>query len=86
MRWQTPAHAAELGEEERQVITLLLQLPAKQRAALAWHLDGFTTEESARSMGTTQAAVRQNLARARATLKSGLALDNRSAPDIREAQ
>ncbi|MEU0584615.1 sigma factor-like helix-turn-helix DNA-binding protein [Streptomyces sp. NPDC006132] len=77
LRWQTPAHAAELGEEERRVISLLLQLPAKQRAAMAWHLDGFTTEESARAMGTTRAAVRQNLARARAALKEGLRLEGR---------
>ncbi|MFC9291097.1 RNA polymerase sigma factor [Streptomyces sp. NPDC057052] len=77
LRWQTPAHAAELGEEERRVLSLLLQLPAKQRAAMAWHLDGFTTEESARAMGTTQAAVRQNLARARAALKEGLRLEGR---------
>ncbi|MFJ7423825.1 sigma factor-like helix-turn-helix DNA-binding protein [Streptomyces uncialis] len=48
------------------MIDLLLQLPAKQRAAMAWLLDGFTTEESAQAMGTNQAAVRQNLARARA--------------------
>ncbi|QLH19324.1 RNA polymerase sigma factor [Streptomyces sp. Rer75] len=74
VRWQTPAHAVEIGEEERRVIALLLQLPAKQRAAMAWHLDGFATEESARAMGTTQAAVRQNLARARAALKAGLGL------------
>ncbi|MFH8470621.1 RNA polymerase sigma factor [Streptomyces sp. NPDC017991] len=77
LRWQTPAHAVELGEEERQVISLLQHLPAKQRAAMAWHLDGFTTEESARAMGTTQAAVRQNLARARAALKQGLQLEGR---------
>ncbi|NUS29402.1 MAG: RNA polymerase sigma factor [Streptomyces sp.] len=77
LRWQTPAHAAELEEEERRVMSLLLLLPAKQRAALAWHLDGFTTEESARAMGTTQAAVRQNLARARAALREGLRLEGR---------
>ncbi|WP_343040698.1 RNA polymerase sigma factor [Streptomyces typhae] len=75
LRWQTPAHAAELGEEERRVISLLLQLPAKQRAAMAWHLDGFTTGESARAMGTTQVAVRQNLTRARAALREGLRLE-----------
>ncbi|WP_458246911.1 RNA polymerase sigma factor [Streptomyces sp. MAI_2237] len=79
LRWQTPAHAAELGEEERLVISLLLQLPAKQRAAMAWHLDGFTTQESARAMGTTQTAVRQNLARARAALKQGLRLQGHAA-------
>ncbi|WP_406336078.1 RNA polymerase sigma factor [Streptomyces sp. NBC_00203] len=77
LRWQTPDHAAELGEEERRVVSLLLQLLAKQRAAMAWHLDGFTTEESARAMGTTQAAVRQNLTRARAALREGLHLEGR---------
>ncbi|WP_427918684.1 RNA polymerase sigma factor [Streptomyces sp. cg40] len=77
LRWQTPAHAAELGEEERRVLSLLLQLPTKQRAAMAWHLDGFTTAESARAMRTTQAAVRQNLARARAALREGLGLEGR---------
>ncbi|MEV4191253.1 RNA polymerase sigma factor [Streptomyces toxytricini] len=76
LSWQTPAQAAEIGEEERQVIAQLLKLPSKQRAALAWTLDGFTTEESARAMGTTQAAVRQNLARARAALKEGLGLES----------
>jgi len=74
LRWQTPAQAMEVDEEGRRVIALLLDLPAKQRAAMAWHLDGFTTEESARAMGTTQAAVRQNLTRARAALKAGLGL------------
>ncbi len=75
MNWRTPAHATEIQEEARQVIALLLRLPAKQRAAMAWHLDGFTTEETARAMGTTQAAVRQNLARARASLKAALGLE-----------
>ncbi|MFD3873999.1 sigma factor-like helix-turn-helix DNA-binding protein [Streptomyces sp. NPDC058623] len=55
----------------------LLQLPSKQRAALAWNLDGFTTEETARAMGTTQTAVRQNLSRARAALKASLGLHKR---------
>ncbi len=84
LRWQTPAHAAELGEEERRVISILQPLPAKQRAAMAWHLDGFTTEESARAMGTTQAAVRQNLARARTALKQGLGLEGRFADERRK--
>ncbi|MFF8955548.1 RNA polymerase sigma factor [Streptomyces sp. NPDC014894] len=73
--WQSPAHAAELGAEERRVIELLLGLPAKQRAALAWNLDGFTTQESAGAMGITPEAVRQNLARARAALKARLGLE-----------
>ncbi|MEV6400816.1 sigma-70 family RNA polymerase sigma factor [Streptomyces sp. NPDC051907] len=73
--WQTPAHAAELGVEERRVVELLLRLPAKQRAVLAWTLDGFTTRESAEAMGTTPEAARQNLSRARATLKRQLRLE-----------
>ncbi|MGW6207396.1 RNA polymerase sigma factor [Streptomyces sp. NPDC055089] len=73
--WQSPAHAAELGSEEQRVIEILLTLPAKQRAAMAWTLDGFTTQESAESMGITPEAARQNLSRARATLKERLGLD-----------
>lgn len=74
VQWQSPAQAIEIGDEERRVIALLLSLPTKQRAAMAWLCDGFTTEEIAREMRTTQASVRQNIARARAALKAGLGL------------
>ncbi|MEU9064566.1 sigma-70 family RNA polymerase sigma factor [Streptomyces sp. NPDC048430] len=74
--WQSPAHAAEINVEERHVIELLLLLPAKQRAAMAWTLDGFTTQESAEAMGITAEAARQNLSRARATLKVRLGLES----------
>ncbi|MER7812951.1 sigma factor-like helix-turn-helix DNA-binding protein [Streptomyces sp900116325] len=57
------------------MIELLLTLPAKQRAAMAWTLDGFTTQESAAAMGITPEAARQNLSRARATLKAQLGLE-----------
>lgn len=73
--WDSPAHAAELGAEERRVIEMLLLLPSKQRAALAWTLDGFTTQESADAMGISPEAARQNLSRARATLKARLGLE-----------
>jgi RNA polymerase sigma factor (sigma-70 family) len=73
--WQSPVHAMELGVEERHVIDLLLKLPSKQRSALAWNLDGFTTQECADAMGIRPEAVRQNLARARAKLKAQLGLD-----------
>lgn len=73
--WHTPAHAAEVGVEERRVIELLLRLPAKQRAILAWTLDGFTAQESAEAMGITHEAARQNLSRARAALKGQLCLE-----------
>lgn len=39
---------------------------------MAWHLDGFSTAEIAESMGLEQAAVLQNLSRARRTLKQQL--------------
>ncbi|MCM2389831.1 RNA polymerase sigma factor [Streptomyces albipurpureus] len=86
VHWQTPAHAAELGTEERQVVELLLKLPAKQRAALAWNLDGFTSQESAEAMGITPEAVRQNLARARATLKARLGLEGPGGGQAREVE
>lgn len=87
LKWDTPAHAAELCEEARHVVRLLSGLPPKQRAAMAWHMDGFTTEESARAMGTSSAAVRQNLARARAALKAGLGLGDVSpAENTREGE
>nr|WP_239144497.1 sigma factor-like helix-turn-helix DNA-binding protein [Streptomyces sp. SID14515] len=54
---------------------MLLSLPSKQRAALAWTLDGFTTQESAAAMGISPEAARQNLSRARATLKTRLGLE-----------
>lgn len=73
--WQSPADAMELGVQERHVVELLLRLPAKQRAALAWNLDGFTSQESAEAMGISPDAVRQNLARGRATLKAQLGLE-----------
>ncbi|MFB8053516.1 RNA polymerase sigma factor [Streptomyces parvus] len=73
--WDSPAHAVELGVEERRVIEMLLSLPSKQRAALAWTLDGFTTQESAAAMGISPEAARQNLSRARATLKTRLGLE-----------
>ncbi|MEU9015725.1 sigma factor-like helix-turn-helix DNA-binding protein [Streptomyces sp. NPDC048479] len=73
--WHTPAHAAEFGVEKRRVIELLLLLPAKQRAVLAWILDGFTTQKSAEAMGITAEAARQNLSRARATLNTQLRLE-----------
>ncbi|MER5766498.1 RNA polymerase sigma factor [Streptomyces sp. NPDC001985] len=82
--WQTPAHAAELSAEQQRVIELLLALPAKQRAAMAWNLDGFTAQESAGAMGITPEAVRQNLARARASLKASLRRGHPGGPGERE--
>ncbi|MFD7232126.1 RNA polymerase sigma factor [Streptomyces sp. NPDC059881] len=85
-RWQTPADAAELGVEERRVVEVLLTLPAKQRAAMAWTLDGFTAQECAEAMGITPEAARQNLSRARATLKVKLGLEAPGGRTVEEEQ
>lgn len=73
--WRTPLEAAELGEQHRHVLALLLRLPARQRGVMAWHLDGFSTKEIAEALGMREDAVRQNLARARRTLRDHLSHD-----------
>ncbi len=78
--WRTPLQAAELNEQQRHVLHTLLQLPFKQRSVMAWHLDGFSTAEIAESMGLKQAAVLQNLSRARRTLKQQLGITDRRGP------
>lgn len=69
-----PLHAVELKEEEQRVYAALAMLPAAQRQALAWSLDGFTASEIATELGTSPQAVRQNLSRARSRLKTLLGL------------
>ncbi|WP_327250093.1 RNA polymerase sigma factor [Streptomyces sp. NBC_01320] len=78
--WRTPLQATELNEQQRHVLHTLLQLPFKQRSVMAWHLDGFSTAEIAESMGLEQAAVLQNLSRARRTLKQQLGITDRRRP------
>lgn len=67
-----PLRSVELKEEETRVYAALATLPPLQRAALAWHLDGFTTSEIGTALGMTHQAVRQNLSRGRARLKTTL--------------
>ncbi|WP_308315694.1 sigma-70 family RNA polymerase sigma factor [Streptomyces sp. ISL-100] len=76
--WRTPLEAAELSEQQRRVLGLLFRLPVRQRAVMAWHLDGFSTKEIAEAMGTREDAVRQNLVRARHTLREHLCPDTQS--------
>jgi len=59
----------ELREEEQAVISALHQLPMTQRRVFALHYDKFETREIAEMLQMTEAAVRQNLARARAKLR-----------------
>ncbi|WKX69392.1 sigma-70 family RNA polymerase sigma factor [Streptomyces sp. XD-27] len=69
-----PLDAVVLREEEARVYAALSRLPMKQRQVMAWHLDGFTTAEIGGALGMQPAAVRQNLARARAHPKEALGL------------
>lgn len=59
----------QLSEQEREVYAALAELPPRQRQVMAWHYDRYTGAEIADELGITEEAVRQNLHRARATLK-----------------
>jgi RNA polymerase sigma-70 factor (ECF subfamily) len=59
----------DFRDEAQAVLDLLDLLPTTQRAVLALHYDQFATRDIASILGLTQAAVRKNLERARATLK-----------------
>ncbi|MCX5409872.1 sigma-70 family RNA polymerase sigma factor [Streptomyces sp. NBC_00335] len=62
----------QLSDQEREVYAALVELPSRQRQVMAWFYDGYTLAEIAEELGITKEAVRQNLCRARATLKAGL--------------
>jgi RNA polymerase sigma factor (sigma-70 family) len=64
----------DFRDEAQVVLDLLDLLPTTQRAVLALHYDQFPTGDIAQILGLTQAAVRKNLERARATLKQLLDL------------
>lgn len=59
----------ELSTEERLVYEALYELPLRQRQVMAWHYDGYSAQEIAEELGIGEAAVRQNLCRARAKLQ-----------------
>ncbi|CAO5161295.1 RNA polymerase sigma factor, sigma-70 family [Frankia sp. AiPs1] len=58
--------------ERNEVIRLLRKLPARQRQVMAWHYDGYSTEEIARELKMTNGAVRAALFRARQALAGHL--------------
>ena len=62
--------------EEELVLTLLAGLPMQQRRVFTLHYEGWTTAEIATHLGMRTAAVRQNLARARSTLRESLLQDS----------
>jgi RNA polymerase sigma factor (sigma-70 family) len=60
------------GWQREFVLSLLAALPPKQRHVFALHYEGLSTAEIAAQLGLDQAAVRQNVARARASLKRAI--------------
>jgi RNA polymerase sigma-70 factor (ECF subfamily) len=56
---------AESWAQQREIVHLLSELPPRQRQVLALHHDGWTTGEIAGLLGIREAAVRQNLHKAR---------------------
>jgi RNA polymerase sigma factor (sigma-70 family) len=61
--------------QEEAVFSLLATLPPQQRRVFALHYEGWSTAEIAAALTIGAAAVRQNLARARATLKRAITQD-----------
>ena len=68
--------------EEELVLTLLARLPMQQRRVFTLHYEGWTTAEIATHLGMRAAAVRQNLARARSTLRESLLQDSMVPGDL----
>ncbi|GAA3123221.1 RNA polymerase sigma factor [Streptomyces goshikiensis] len=62
----------QLSDQEREVYSALAELPSRQRQVMAWFYDGYTVAEIAEELEITKESVRQNLCRARATLKARL--------------
>lgn len=73
------ADAAALNEENRLVLTELTLLPGKQRQVMVGHYDGLSHEQIADLLGMRTAAVRQNLSRARKTLRNRRAMTQEDA-------
>jgi RNA polymerase sigma-70 factor (ECF subfamily) len=70
-----PAASAELRRQEEFVLALIAGLPRQQRRVFALHYEGWSTAEIGTQLGMDQAAVRQNVARARASLRQWILRD-----------
>ena len=69
---QTPDEG-ELRRRDDRVLAAVMALPLPQREAIYLHYyEGYPTREVARIVGATDAAVRQRLSRARASLRDDL--------------
>ena len=68
----TTVDVIEASRQEEFVLSLLAALPNKQRRVFGLHYEGWSTAEIAACLGMEQAAVRQNIARARRTLRESI--------------
>jgi RNA polymerase sigma factor (sigma-70 family) len=73
-----PEHSPDLAadailkDEQRDTMTALRSLPPRQRAVMAWFIDGFTIDEIGVRLEMNLATVRSNLRHARHALKDDL--------------
>ncbi|WP_157254797.1 RNA polymerase sigma factor [Nonomuraea typhae] len=65
--------AVEFDDQQRRVLNVIRQLPARQRQVLAWTLDGYDPHEIAERLGMRPGAVRANLFKARRNLATAVA-------------
>jgi RNA polymerase sigma factor (sigma-70 family) len=72
--------AVEAHREEELVLSMLAALPARQREVFGLHYEGWSTAEIAARLSMGQPAVRQNLARARRTLRESIS-EKEGAPE-----
>jgi len=75
------AGEVQVRVEQEAVLSLLAALPPQQRRVFALHYEGCSTAEIAAALVMDQAAVRQNLARARAALKRSILHDSTTRGD-----
>ncbi len=71
-----PAADAELREQEEFVLSGLAMLPPRQRLVFTLHYEGWSAGQIAADLGMDNAAVRQNIARARAALRNWIMQDS----------
>lgn len=79
MSMPSAADVAVLNEENRLVLTELALLSSKQRQVMVAHYDGLSHEQITDLLGMGTAAVRQNLSRARKTLRKRRAMTQEDA-------
>ncbi|MFD3778168.1 RNA polymerase sigma factor [Streptomyces sp. NPDC058612] len=65
-----PEESAEYESEAQDVLETIRQLPPQQRQVLAWHYDGFSTQEIAEMLDAKRSTVDSNLRHARERIRA----------------